>query len=245
MKKLFALVLLGVFVVLFFSGCGNNNRTSEIVRATGPMTIQNFNVEGFTGLNIAGFWNVSFRQSENHLVTIETAENLFEFINVTVRQGTLYPMFDVGIGIEFGEYIPSITIYAPFLTDFEMSGSITATDWDIIYVQNLSMKISGFGNIDIAINVEQLNMDISGSNNITLSGTADIADITQSGFGTISAFELQTRSAILQTSGSVNADITVSEYLNVTSSGFSNIRYRGNPTVTQSIMGQSTISRDE
>jgi len=244
MLRKLSLILLAACVILLASGCNSRNN----IQASDYIIYATFQKNSFTAINIGGFWDVVFRQAESHSVAIEMSDNLFEYLNIEVQNGVLHATLNTrrGVGIEFGNAgNPLITVYSPYISELNLSGFSNAIGWDTITAQNFTLNASGFVNININLDVETLNMDASGSSTIQLSGYTNVADITLSGFGTISAFNLQTQDARVIASGSSNINIAVSEYLNATAEGFSNVQYRGNPIVTQRTTGASNVRAED
>jgi len=206
MKKV---MLLMVFVgsVLFLGGCGLSNRGIGMVRPTGDVTVETFEVDDFTSFRVGGTFDVTFRYADHHEVTIEMAENLFDYIEVTVSRGALSIGTRSGVGIEFGDHQPQVTIYAPVLESARLSGSATAMDWDAIIASNFSIELSGASDATLDVTTEALNVQGSGSSNIELSGVAPMIQINLSGASDLFA-ELITEELELTASGSSTIELT-------------------------------------
>ena len=238
-------VVFVVIVALVVVGCSLNPVTSKsIIRAEGSIISERFEVDDFTTINVSGSYNVVFRYADEHAVVIEMSENLFEYINATVQNGTLEIEQRHGIAIEFGavDDIPEIIIYAPNIERIILDGNVTALGWDIIVAESFFIEANGFNDIGIELEVEQLHINTVGANNIELSGSANIADIMLDGFCHIFAFSLLIQNAQIQAFGSNNVNIHVSENLDVTADGFSEVRYMGEPLLTQNISVGASIS---
>ena len=238
MRKLvlFALSLMGAAMIL--GGCVGVGGTH---RATGDVISRTFDVGDFNAISIGGSREIIFRQSENSSVTIEMRESLFDITQVYVRSNTLH-VYTRGSVTNPGTQ--RVYVYAPTLQAASISGSSNAADWDVVSIGSFSLTASGSANIAIPLDVENLTVNASGSGRVELSGRADNADITRSGSGSVLAFDLQTQNASVARSGSSRVEISVSDSLNVVSSGSGSVRYRGNPgSVNTSVSGSSTVSR--
>jgi len=263
MKKVMLLIAF-VGSALVLTGCGVVNSNTTMVRPTGDVITEIFEVDDFTNFSIGGAFDVTFRYAEDHEIQIEMAENLFDYIEVSVSRGALSIRIRSGVGINFGNHQPQITIYAPFIDSVTLSGSTTATDWDTITASSFSIETSGSSQMVIEVSAEELNIAASGSADITadlttdelnitasgsssieLAGVASIIDLNLSGSNTISAFELQAEEVEIQASGSTQVEIAVSEQLNVIARGSSRVQYIGNPVVTQETSGSATIGPRE
>jgi len=249
-KKTFYIALLSMAIIALFSACAFTTRAgnTEIIRGTGEIVSRTFEVNDFTGLNIGGFFTVIFNQSDEISVTVEMYENLFDYFDVSVRRDTLRIVRNRhyrGTGIEFGSYRPRLYITAPYLTSINLSGSVTTEDWDAIETQSLSINISGFTQLSAPIDVDNLSINSSGSSTLELWGNASDVNINASGFTNIMATDLQTSDVSIQGSGSIRAEIAVSNSIDARLSGFADIRYIGDPTVTQRTSGSARVRRAE
>jgi len=237
-------IILAIFTIGFMllAGCDVSIR-NEVIRGTGERVSQSFPFDNFTGVELSGSGVVNFHHSETNSITVTMYENLFDYLEMNVRSGTLDIGFRRGVGIELGEYGKQIDIYAPMLERLDVSGSFTTGYWDTIYASSFSVDISGFGSFSFNMQVDTLEIDASGAATFELSGVADDVNIVSSGFGNINAAYLQAQDARIDISGSSTVEIAVSDNLDVTLSGFGGVRYIGTPTVTQSISGFGTVEQ--
>jgi len=239
-KRIFVLMIALVATVMMFSGCINVG--AGVIRGTGPVVSQSFDVGSFNDISVGGSRTVIFRESTTHSVTIEMQESLFEYLTVEVRNGTLYVGQRTGVGIEFGNNSPRVYVYAPSLEGVNLSGSSSTEGWDKIYTSNFSIRASGASSIDIPLEVDTLSINASGSTRATLAGSANSVNVTISGSSRILAEDLQADMVDVQSSGSSYVYIMVSDSLNVNGSGSSRVRYVGNPAVSVSTSGTASVS---
>jgi len=230
----------------------------------GPLVGRDFEVDSFTGVNIGGSYQVIWRESEEFAVRVETQENLFRNLSVTVENDTLRIRQNRGFQlVSFGSTRPSrIYIYSPSLASAHFSGSVRTENWDPIEGDAFSLQSSGAATIDLVVNTDELNVNTSGSARVTieanvntlnidssgagtftLAGTTNTLDISISGSGRVHAQDLQATSANITISGAGNADVTVSDYLDVRISGSGRVTYEGMPRVAQSISGAGRVTQ--
>jgi len=206
MKKMMLLIIF-VGGVLFLGGCGFVGNNITMIRPIGDVVIETFEVDDFTSFRVGGTFDVTFRYAEHHEVRIEMAENLFDYMEVTVSRGALRIGVRSGVGIEFGDHQPRVTIYAPYIDGVVLSGSTTATDWDAIIASSFSIELSGASGAILDVTAEELSVRGSGSSNIELSGTAPVIQINLSGASGLLA-ELITGELDLTASGSSNIELS-------------------------------------
>ena len=222
MKKIIVYLSL-IGSVLLFTGCGVLGGNGIMVQASGNVVMREFEMEDFTAFNIGGSYNVTFRYGDEHLVIIEMSENLFEHIEVTVSRDTLTIETTRGIGINFGNEQPHVTIYAPFIDHARLSGSASAIEWDPIVAPSFTLETSGSSDVMMAITTEELSVKASGSANIELSGSADVVDMNFSGSTSVIA-DLVIGQLSLAASGSSVVDLVgVATSADMNLSGSNNI----------------------
>lgn len=95
-----------------------------------------------------------------------------------------------------------------------------------------TLDVSGSGEVEYECFIlDDLSVDISGSGDVVLSGTANALDATISGSGTLSAGGLVSKSARLQVSGSGRIKASVSEKVKAKVSGSGDVKVMGNPPI--------------
>jgi len=120
------------------------------------------------------------------------------------------------------------------------SGSVESTNY-FADTTNVSLNISGSGNIYLKSIADILESTISGSGEIYLEGEASDHRINISGSGSVRAFNLATLETFVRISGSGNTEVLVSDYLDVIISGSGNVYYRGNPQIDINISGSGGV----
>jgi len=223
-----SLVLVGVMILLL--GCTHG------VRGTGPAVARDFEIEDFTALEIRGAYNVIWRQRDSVSVTVEMQENLFDYLQVSVEEDTLYINSTRNFNTRNSNR-PRIYIYTPDLELVSFYGAINAENWDTVSGESFSIYGSGATNVDITLEVETLDLDLAGAGNFTLSGNADVANIAIVGAANVSARNLQIEDANIDLDGAGEVDVAVSDRLNVDMFGAGRVRYSGDPVVYRNISG--------
>jgi len=221
MKKLVVYCALLVGVAALLSGCISIN--PQGVRGRGEIESRDFEVDDYTAINISGVYEVIWHQDENASVTAQMYENLFDYLEVSVRGNTLYIESSRAINIRNRSTTPRIYLYSPALEAVNFSGALTAEGWDTVYAQNFSLNVSGAVSADLSLDVEVLDIDLSGAGDLDLTGDIDTANIVLAGAG--------------------NIEIDVSNYLNVDIAGAGRVRYGGDPTITRNIAGVGRLEQ--
>jgi len=159
-----------------------------------------------------------------------TAKNVpLKDIRTEVRGGEL--LIDMEYKKYAGNNNKSIKIELTYiqLESIKISGAGSLTAESTIKAPNLSIRVSGAGNINIPVETLDLKADVSGAGNLTIKGKADKQNIEVSGAGNYKGFELATLNTTTRISGAGNVDVFVTGALEGRISGAGGIRYKGSP----------------
>jgi Putative auto-transporter adhesin, head GIN domain len=233
--KLLKAVLGLTIVMLLVSACGmiptvgSRNLISE-TRA----------VSGYDRVDVSGGGSLEIIQDGTESLTIETDDNMMQYVTAEVRGGTLY----VGLNSSMRTLLPSRLILTLHVKD--LSGITTSGSWEInsaaLKTVNLDIVISGSGKVVVnSLTLVKLSATISGSGGLTLVGKADNQTINISGSGKYLAGDLRTLAASVSISGSGNATVWAKDTLTVRVSGSSNVSYYGSPQVSVDHSGSGSI----
>lgn len=253
-NKLLAIGFIMV-AVLLFSACA-------VARGSGRVIIESREVSGFDRVELGGSGDLIITQGETESLTVETDDNMMQYVVTNVRGHTLY----------LGTNAPQVAIFSPTRLRFTLqvkelsglvlsgSGSITA---DTIVTDQFEIEISGSGSARLdQLTTEQLRAEISGSGaarvddlataemiaTVSGSGTVQVAgasarsDFTVNGSGGIRADDLQSDRVNINISGSGTATVWAVETLDINVSGSGSVRYYGTPTLNSSTSGSGTVS---
>ena len=223
-------------------GCQSFSCSGEVIKGNGTIETKTFPQNNFNAISIAGGWTADIRYSETFSIQIETDENIFPDLDISVAGTTLNIGFKSGYSISPTQCKVSITM--PALIKLQTAGSLTAIISSFnLPKDSMSIDISGSGNItarDITVNTLQL--EISGSADFSATGKAQnmIADV--SGSGDIKTTDFETEKADISISGSGSAKVWVTRHLKADIGASGSIRYKGNPVIETKSSGSGRIS---
>ena len=246
-KKLCFVLL--VVSALAFAACGfieAGGASSPIIRAEGPIVSGTFDLEPFSAITVGGNFDVVFRQSDEYRAVVTMSANIFEHLDIESEVSNNHFHFfssTRGIGFEFNNTPRELVIYAPMLQEVRLSGSTTAIGWDSIVGDEFRITLSGSAYAHINADVQNLYARLSGSSDLVLHGRAETLEAHTSGSSEIHAFTLETANADLRLSGSSDINVFVTSSLNVNTSGSSGVVFMGDPVVTSSTSGRSTVQQ--
>ena len=235
-----AVVITALLVICI--GCRSFSCSGEVIKGNGTIETKTFPQNNFNAISIAGGWTADIRYSETFSIQIETDENIFPDLDISVAGTTLNIGFKSGYSISPTQCKVSITM--PALIKLQTVGSLTSTISSFnMPKDSMSIDIAGSGNItarDITVNT--LKVDVSGSVDFSAAGKAEnmIADI--SGSGDIKTTDFETEKADISISGSGSAKVWVTRHLKADISGSGSVRYKGNPVIETKSSGMGNIS---
>ena len=241
--KLSGIVKAAVITALLIMciSCLSFHSSAEYISGNGMMETKTFPQNNFNAVRISGGWTADIRYSETFSIQIETDENIFPYLDISLTGTTLNIGFKSGYSISPTRCKASITM--PSLIKLQTSGSLTGSISSFNMPEDsMSIDISGSGNITASdITVNTLKVDVSGSADFSATGKAEnmIADI--SGSGNIKTTGLETEKADVSISGSGSAKVWVTGHLKADISGSGSIRYKGEPATEIKNSGSGSI----
>ncbi|MGY3053589.1 hypothetical protein ACVWYG_001789 [Pedobacter sp. UYEF25] len=138
-----------------------------------------------------------------------------------------------------------ITAYvaAKKLSSFTMSGSGSMEVKGTVNVSELSVVLSGSGNLSLSSKSKNISAVLSGSGKLNITGEANDASITLSGSTIFQGKDFSVTNLSAQMSGSGVVNIEVSDNINAVISGSASVNYTGDPTVKQTILGSGKVRK--
>ena len=122
------------------------------------------------------------------------------------------------------------------------SGTSVFYGLNFITHNNVDLKVSGSGNVEINVEGNSISAEFSGnSGKATISGKVHDLNIRTRGNFVFTGMNLIASNATIRSSGSSNISIHVQEILNANTLGSSNIIYRGNPRIDLNSSRSSSV----
>lgn len=197
------LVTAAALSIMGLSACSEGRAESA-----GPSTSRSYQVGGFTGLEIAGPFDVRVTTGKAVAVSAQAPQKLLDATEVVVEGGTLKirPKKKGWFGgMSWSSRDPAVfTISVPALDSAQIAGS---GDMDIDRVSGDGFKgaVAGSGNLRLGqVAVRELGLSIAGSGDITAAGQAQSASFSIAGSGDLDASGLRSTDAKVSIAGSGN-----------------------------------------
>ncbi len=239
----FKWLFLMAFTVVSLSGCYfGDDDDGGIFRCEGgdgEVITRIIDLPNFDAIHLSSSVYVYLRQGPTQKVEVEGQENIIELLELDVQNDTWDIEFDRCIR-DYKDFKVYITI--PEITSVKVSGSghvIGENEWT---GDDLTLRVSGSGEMDLALDVDNLDSKISGSGRMRLEGTTDDFYLKISGSGDYNAFDLEALEGEVNISGSGDVDVRVVDYLKVKISGSGDLRYKGFPALDVNITGSGDVT---
>lgn len=234
LKQTFATGLLMVSAVVL-SACVNQ----VTVESGGPVVEQRFDLRGIDRVYFSGRGEVRILPSNESVLVVSATQPVQQALDIDIRDDRLKagPKHRMRIATDSR---PVYTLYVNELDRISVSGAMLITA-DQLRSDDLTLSVSGRAEVDMRVEATTLTINCSGSADIKVEGLVDHLDVNTSGSVRLEAGDLLARAVDISTSGSSRATIWAEESLHIRSSGSTRVRYRGQPLVSQSISGSSSV----
>jgi len=212
------------------------------IGGNGNIIKKELNIKDFQEVEASGAFKIYLIQGSINSISIETDENLMEYISIRNQSNRLI--------IETHENIkPSkeAIIYLTFIdiSSFDISGACEVIGENHLKFKKIEMEISGAAELSVDMEAAETEFDLSGASDIKLIGKSNMAIIDASGASEISAKGFVINNCIVDLSGASTAHLNVNGDLNVSLSGASSLNYYGDAKILRKeIFGDSSITNN-
>ena len=212
----------------------NNKIHGSGVLITEERTLANFN-----SVEMTTSGKVFLTSDSNQQVSVTVDSNIIKYIYTTVSDGKLY------IGVQRGVQLSNINLIVNIkMNNLEELRTISSGD---IIGQNkfkadvVCLSTVSSGNIEMELETDKLCSSISSSGNIFLSGSTLEHEVNISSSGDLHSFNFVTETTKISISSSGNAEVYVSDFLDVILSSSGSLYYKGYPSITYSVLSSGKI----
>jgi len=231
MKKIFSpftMVFLGVFILFQQVQI---SAQSKKVRGNGDLTTEVYDVKTFSTLELAGVLNVYIEQGDKESVTVETDENLHEFVIIKNRGNTLIVDTHKRISIKRKKKM-NVYVTVRDIDRLKISGVGNVETTETLRLKDLDLRIKSVGNVMLDLDADNLDARLSSVGNVSLSGKIGKADIDNTGVGRLAAYDLHNEVLKLKAAGVGKTEVYASKEIAIKSTGVGNVYYKGDAVIT-------------
>lgn len=226
------------------------------VRGNGDVATETREMYDFDRVANEGQFDVYIIQDDESSVVIEAESNLIGKIRTRMNGSTLE--IDSKDNLKPSRPM-KLYIHTPDVNGVSLSGSgiidlgtIITDDLSVslsgsgeirgdVEADNVGLNISGSGSANIDLQCNYLETYISGSGEMYFNGSGNIAKFYISGSGSIKGYNFPVNECYTEISGSGNLYVNVAEQLDVKISGSGSIYYIGNPAINTNISGSGDL----
>ena len=221
----------------------------RVIKGSGNIIVEDRKVSGFDKILMSGVGKVIITQGDSESLSIETDDNLMEYIKTEVNGDTLEIGFEDNVVFSSGSGGTAVDptdgfIFRINVIDLHKISIPGAADIEMekIKTDNFDISLSGAGLVSFDdLDAGTLNVLISGAGDVNLAGRVENQVVTLSGLGRYQAFNLESQETSITISGAGDAEVWVMDDLDVTISGAGDVKYYGNPSVNPAISGLGRI----
>ena len=203
----------------------------------GPEVEVVLNMPQFHSIVLKNNVDVNISQGNFFEVVAVGEENIIELLELDVQNG----VWDIEFERCVSEHDVKLFITTPDIRLLSIQGSGDIFAETFLETQDLTLRISGSGDMCLGAFAETVDAKITGSGDIELEGNAQDLDLRISGSGDFQAFPFITQNADVRISGSGDASVHVLELLEVNISGSGNVYFKGNPQLVIDISGSGEV----
>ena len=215
MRKLLSL---SVLTLLFAAACHHGMGPS--VKGSGNRQTQKREVAPFTSISSEGAFTIEVVCQKDLSLEVEGDDNVLPLVSTDVSGNVLR---------------------------LKNSKSYSTSEPIVIRISvpNLEgLTVNGAGKFDITrLDNERFEIDANGAPAINVSGSTKLIDIDTNGAANIDTHNLRATRGVVESKGVSKVDLGVSDQLDVTVSGPSQVTYRGDPVINKTINGPGKIEK--
>ena len=211
--KTLLITLAIIIIIIFFI---KNNLTKNNIQGSGNIISESRELNNFTSIILLGSIDVNIKTSESNNCVVVADDNLIPYIKTEVVNNKL-----------------NISLNESYSSEEKLVVNINTPNYD-------EVSLSGSGNINILdFKNNNLSLNISGSGNITGNGEVETLVVKINGSGNLMSKEIKSKSATITINGSGDAEVFASDSISAKINGSGNIEYFGNPENVDSIINGS------
>ena len=192
---------------------------------------QTRNVSGFTGVDVSGGIDLYLSNGPESVSVSASTSEVRDHIVTEVVHGVLRIHLQDKWNSGWGNSKMKAYVSISKLKSLEASGGGDIFLKGLITADDLSVGLSGGGNMEGKINADLLSIGQSGGSSVNLSGKVRDLNLQSSGGGNLKGYDLITDNVTINSSGGSDAELTVNKEIRVESSGGSSVSYKGKAVV--------------
>ena len=201
---------------------------------------KDYDFDNFTKLRVSGIYEVELRQDDEFKVSVAANDDLFYKTQIS-QEGNELIIETTRDGLTWNEIFrnhrrPKLYITMPDLEYLGVEG-IALVDIRDFEGDMLELNIEGASKLDGVIDMQQLKLNVEGAAKVDMEGQANELTLEVAGVGRIDMDDLLVNDANVDIEGGGKAYLNITDNLNVTLKGVSEVAYHGEPEVVSDLDG--------
>ncbi len=204
-------------------------------------------LSGFHAISSTGSFDVYITQGSSESVKVEAPADIIGEIITEVKGGTLVirQKEHTSWNNMFGNKKVAIYVSIKEVTGIAVTGSGDAYFKDGINANDISIHVTGSGDVVGKLTAKNLESSVTGSGDVKITGHAENQKVSVTGSGDYAAKGLTTTTTIVSVTGSGDASVNASETLKAGVSGSGDVHYTGSPkNISKSKSGSGDIEHN-
>ena len=246
MKNVFKMSLVACLLVSSLSSCYfdfDDDGRAEVFDSRcedgfGSIVTEDLRLDEFSGIELRIDAQVFLSEGDELEVSVKGQQNIIDELETRVRNGVWEIEYDDCVR---NSDVLRIFITAPNLNYIAVNGSGKIQSDDILEVNDLEIKNNGSGDIELSLQGDVVTARVRGSGKISLEGVASTLDLDIRGSGDAETFDLLVRDAQVEIDGSGDAQVHVSDFLEVMIDGSGDVYYKGEPDLKVTTRGSGKV----
>ncbi|WP_196159423.1 head GIN domain-containing protein [Reinekea sp. G2M2-21] len=230
--------LLMILTGFLFTAC--NTLT---VQGTGRSYEINHTVTEIREVELHGIGELTLQNGQENQLVVLAQEEIHDHLSIRQEDDQLIIGPREGYQFRTNEP-PRFLLNANHLDTVIIRGAIDLTSGNY-RTEQLAIEASGSSDVDLTLHASNLTIDASGSFDGYLSGEVNTLKVDFSGSSDLNADDLKAKDVDIDISGAGTAYIHATETLTISAAGAVKVVYSGNPVVSQSAAGATSISHSD
>ncbi|MBC5994318.1 head GIN domain-containing protein [Pontibacter cellulosilyticus] len=227
-----------ILAALSLSACDEGGFCME---GEGDVESRTLDLGRIEGIEVQGNTRVFVRKGDRQHVEVKGQQNVLDELETNVDG----EVWEIGFNRCMRNH-ETVEVYltVPELNLAKVSGSGYIELQDRFRTREFDVAVSGSGDIKGRVDTEILTSRISGSGMIELAGAAKEQDVHISGSGRHYAYDMRSRRADINISGSGKAQVHATDQLDANISGSGRVFYKGNPDTNLDVSGSGKVTKE-
>jgi hypothetical protein len=181
----------------------------------------------FSKIEISGDFKIILKQDSSLNLNITADDNLLKYIKTRVDGNKLIIRTKKSF-CNSGAMVVIIGVHK--LEELKAAGALEISSDGLLTTKDISFNFAGASKITLNLNADNVTTSGAGVTEMNLKGQATSHHVDISGVAKLYAFDFVVSDYDIQTSGAGHCDVNVLKTLRISSSGASEVKYKGNPS---------------